>query len=53
VIHISIDYAGIFGGLITQCVSAVSATLPVVIPILGIMASIGLGVKLFKKFTGK
>ncbi|MDD4680870.1 MAG: hypothetical protein PHP79_08320 [Clostridia bacterium] len=49
----SIDYASIFGGLVTTTLSAISDTLPVVVPILGVMAAIGVGVKLFKKFTGK
>lgn len=48
----SIDYAGIFGSIVTQALTAVSDTLPVVVPILGVMSAIGLGVKLFKKFTG-
>lgn len=49
----SIDYAALFGGVVTQTLTAVTDTLPVVIPILGVMSAIGIGVKLFKKFTGK
>lgn len=49
---VTIDYAGIFTTLTNQVLTAISATLPVVIPIIGVMSAIGIGKKLFKKFAG-
>lgn len=36
-----------------EAVAAVSAILPIALPILGIILAIGIGIKVFKKVTGR
>lgn len=49
----SIDYAAIFSSIVNEALQGLNASLPVVVPILGIMAAIGLGLKIFHKLTGR
>lgn len=50
---VTIDYANIFTSVVNEAKNGITQTLPVVVPILGIMAAISLGVKIFKKLTGR
>lgn len=50
---VTIDYATIFTSVVNEAKNGITQTLPVVVPILGIMAAISLGVKIFKKLTGR
>lgn len=49
---VTINYGELFQGVVNQVMTSITETLPVVIPILGIMTAIGLGTKLFKRFAG-
>lgn len=48
----TIDYGVMFQSIVTEALSGVEAVIPVVVPILGVMAAIGLGLKIFRKLTG-
>lgn len=47
----SIDYAGAFTSIVTEATK--TEVLPVVVPIIGVMAAITLGLKVFRKLTGR
>lgn len=49
---ISVDYAALFTGVYTEAVRGLTATIPIFVPILGVMTAIGLGMKVYKHFTG-
>lgn len=42
-----------FSTAASDCMSAISSILPVAIPVVGAIAVIGIGIKIFKKVTGK
>ncbi|TEB13560.1 hypothetical protein Psfp_03424 [Pelotomaculum sp. FP] len=49
----TVDYGTLFSGVVTEALKGITETLPIAIPILGVMAAVGLGMKVFKKLTGK
>lgn len=51
--EVAIDYGNLFQGIVTEALKGVTQTLPVAIPVLGVMAAVGLGMKVFKKLTGR
>lgn len=48
-----IDLAQTFTSLVPQVLESIKALLPVCIPIVGTMAAIGLGLKLFRRLTAR
>jgi len=40
-------------GIVAASMDGITATLPLAVPVLGIMAAVGLGLKVFKKLTGR
>lgn len=42
-----------FGTVATDMMSAVGAIIPIALPVMGGIAVVGLGIKIFKKVTGK
>jgi hypothetical protein len=52
-IEISVDYAATFQAIVTEALKGVTEVLPVVVPIIGVMAAITLGLKVFKRLTGR
>lgn len=48
-----IDYGNLFQGVVSEALKGIQQTLPIAVPILGVMIAIGLGVKVFKKLTGR
>lgn len=52
-VTVAINYGEIFQNVVTEALNGVSATLPVAVPILGVMAAINLGIKIFRKLTGR
>lgn len=42
-----------FGDMAAELLDTVIAVLPILLPIVGSMAAVGFGIKLFKKLTGK
>jgi hypothetical protein len=50
---VSTALVGALGGIATQLISTIGAVLPVVVPVLGAIAVIGIGIKVFRKLTGR
>lgn len=48
-----IDMATALGATATEVSSQISGVLPVVLPIFGALLAIGIGLKVFKKVTGR
>ena len=42
-----------FQSVATDCLSAIQAILPIALPVLGALVVVGIGIKIFKKVTGK
>lgn len=49
----SVDYAATFTAIVTEATKGITQVLPIVVPILGVMAAITLGLKVFRKLTGR
>ncbi|MFZ5650247.1 MAG: hypothetical protein ACOY4I_05290 [Bacillota bacterium] len=49
----SIDYAATFTSIVTEATKGITEVLPIVVPILGAMAAITLGLRIFRKLTGR
>lgn len=47
----TIDYATLFGGVETEVINAITAVIPLAVPILGITLSIAYAKKLFARFS--
>jgi len=39
--------------IVAAAMDGITATLPLAVPVLGIMAAVGLGLKIFRKLTGR
>lgn len=52
-VSVSVDYGATFQAIVTEALKGVTEVLPVVVPIIGVMAAITLGLKLFRKLTGR
>lgn len=44
---------GAFTTVATDCTAAITATLPIALPVMGAIVVIGIGIKIFKKVTGR
>lgn len=42
-----------FGTVAGDCTSAITAVLPIALPVMGAFVVIGIGIKIFKKVTGR
>lgn len=42
-----------FQTVANDCLSAIEAILPIALPVLGALVVVGIGIKIFKKVTGK
>lgn len=42
-----------FSSVASDCMSAISASLPIALPVMGALVVVGLGIKVFKKVTGR
>jgi len=49
----AIDFAVIFGTVVEQLTSAIAAIFPIAAGVMGTLLAINLGMKLFKRVTGK
>lgn len=49
----TIDLAAAFGPVVTSVTSAISDLLPVALPIFGTVLAITIGMKIFKRVTGR
>lgn len=49
---INVEYGELFSGVMTEAVKGVTEVLPIAVPVLGVIAAVTLGTKIFKKFTG-
>lgn len=47
----AVDYGTIFGGATDEATTAISATMPLAIKIMGILLGIGIGYKVIKRFA--
>jgi len=50
---VTVNYGETFQAVVTEAMKGITEVLPVVVPILGIMAAITLGLKVFRKLTGR
>lgn len=42
-----------FTSVAADCISAITAVLPIALPVMGAMVVVGIGIKIFKRVTGK